>query len=84
MKAWCIDDCEWVAAETAEEARDWYQTVHNPGHVVEELPREAPLTQMMLWGDDPKTDKRVTFAEAIRRQLEAGEKPPMWLAGLDY
>lgn len=78
MKVWRLDDCDFVAAETLDEAIKWYEG-YTGNKVDPHDARESSLDTIMNTTEGPHDpdNERITFAEAIEREsrLESGSFP---------
>lgn len=78
MKVWKLDDCDFVAAETLDEAIKWYEG-YTGVKVDSDDASEASLETVMNTTEGPHDpdNERITFAEAIERErrLESGSFP---------
>lgn len=78
ISVWKLDDCDYVAAESQQEAVAWYTNL--TGVEVEDV-EAANLNMKGHTGegpDDPDSEF-ISFAEMIRRAQEAGQEFPMIL-----
>lgn len=81
-KVWKFDDCDYVAAETLDDALAWYK--NETGVEVEEW-EEASLDTKGYTGEVPGDGgETMTFAEMIRRAQEAKERFPQILGTDPY
>jgi hypothetical protein len=90
VKVFRMNDCDWVAAPTLEEAKDWYQQTFRPTDDEADLfdgPSEVDDTHMngMLFRDEdgPETLTR-TFREQLNLMIERGESFPAFFASTEY
>lgn len=75
MRVWKLQDCEYVAAETSEQATHWYCRIFGEDPDLEEI-EEIPLMQKVNAAKEGEPMRLITFAEAIRELQEQGEKFP--------
>lgn len=97
MKVWRFDDCDYVAAETLEQAREWYVREHFcdiEGRLTEhgaawiaDMEVEGPLdletNHMNTEEPGEPGNERITFAEGIRRHSTSGGTFPAVLCSSD-
>lgn len=75
-RAFLMDDCDFVAAQSAEEAQEWYFNFCG----VEVKEAEPVSLQTTFRTDEDPGAPRMTFAAAIAEELAAGETEPFYLA----
>ncbi len=67
MKVFLIDDCDYVAAETAEAAIEWYRReIHDEVEECDEVSLDLEVNEAEE-GDPPEI---ITFREMIERDLQ--------------
>ena len=71
MKVFLIDDCDYVAAETAEAALEWYRReIHDEAEEAQEASLDLEVNEAEDDGDPPEM---ITFAAIIERDLKVPE-----------
>jgi len=87
MKIFSMNDCDWVAAETLEDAkafylRDCWSGVEDEGTFDD--PHEVPADKMqtMIFHSDEHGD--LTFQQELDRQIANGGKFPAFFASTEY
>jgi hypothetical protein len=87
-----MNDCDWVAAETAEDAIKFYldmisvkDTPEDRAEYLEEpieaLPQEA-MDRLRFY--DPDNDIRCSFTEQLAKELARGQTFPAFFASTEY
>lgn len=92
IKVWLIDDCDYIAAATAEEAiayeiRECFTLADGTVDLGHEITAEGPIdpTGKMYLGEPGDADEEhITLAEAIYRHGQAGGTFPHLLASTEY
>lgn len=81
MKVWKLNDCEYVAAESFDDAELWYH--REVGEPIEEWEEVQPSVTMNAAeeGEPPRT---VTFQQRVEELRLSGEKFPAILAWGSY
>lgn len=88
MKVFCMNDCDWMAAETLEEAKASYlKDYWGGGKEHEDEAFDAPyeltpeqMEKMMFQGDD----YTCSFQEELNNQVAAGQTFPCFFASTEY
>ena len=91
IKVFSMNDCDWVAAETLEEAKSWYKdfcsSSSDPDEEVFDDPHEVSSEDMKkLKFNDEDGSKPVTrtFQEQLDRIVDRGEPFPLFFASSEY
>jgi len=82
MKVFFLDECDYVAAETLDDALDWYKRETGAPDIEEWS--EVALDQTFWTGEIMGDGEELTFAEAIRLAHENKERFPQILATDSY
>jgi len=69
MKVFLICDCEYVAAETLEEAVDWYKEEIEAGVDVNDC-YEVELSSLVNEAEEGEEPRIITLAEMLKRDME--------------
>lgn len=92
MKIFRMNDCDWVAAESLEDAFDvpeaqlgfsrdeWKDLCDDPKELTEEELDSHQFTP------DPydKSNAKISFREELNRRIQLGEKFPQFFASTEY
>ena len=81
MHVWKLQDCEYIAAETLDQAVNWYRGMFGEDPDPE-LIEEIPLTDKVNAAEEGELVQLITFAEAVIELQGKGEKLPM-IVGFD-
>jgi hypothetical protein len=79
IQVWKFDDCDYVAAETLEQAREWYEReiTMQPVEEVEDASLDQQYETADIEGDEPS--RVLTARDYIAEKLAAGETFPQIL-----
>jgi hypothetical protein len=88
IKIFGMNDCDWVAARTIEEARDFYRTFVGKAAFEEYEeegcePHEEQRINNLPYTDD-EHPQPITFAEQLQRMIASGEQFPAFFATTEY
>jgi len=86
VRVWKMDDCDWVAAETLDEAiKEW------ESHVGLSAAEESLDPHLMSWKEmdahtfhDPETGTTRSFSAELRNRVRRGEKFPQFFASTEF
>jgi hypothetical protein len=78
IRVWMMDDCDYIAARTGEEAREWYGKFLT-GVEVEEVTEVGDDLEFKEGDAHDESLPTVTAREAIDRRIANGESFPCYL-----
>ena len=78
IRVWMMDDCDYVAARTGDEAREWY-TQWLKGTAVEEVTEAGDDIEFREGDAHDESLPIVTARDVIDRRIAAGETFPCYL-----
>jgi hypothetical protein len=85
IKVFQINDCDWVAAQSMDEAKSFYLTQMNPD---EDFSDSCELTpedmDRVRFHDEDKPDEVVSFRQQLDAMIAAGEIFPQFFASTEY
>lgn len=89
IKVWTMNDCDWVAAGTLEEAREYYKEITGMDHDEcnfddgSEEPISDEAMDKMKFHDEGLPEP-ITFRQQLDRLLAQGQQFPMFFASTEY
>jgi hypothetical protein len=95
IKVFQVNDCDWVAAETLEDALAFYAKEFFAGDLEEAFPdgeseaaeaaevTDAGMDRLKFHDDDDRSITR-TFREELQRRIDAGDTFPQFFASTEY
>jgi hypothetical protein len=87
MRVFAMNDCDWVAAETLEDAIKTYAQMIGTGFDPEDdlsdphALTDEQMDKLMFTDED---EKKRTFREQLNRMIEAGEELPGFFATTEF
>jgi hypothetical protein len=79
-----VNDCDWVAAETVEEAKEWYKKEFGSDDADVEEARELTDKEMeTLSFKDEDQNRKHSFKEQLELMREAGISFPAYFASTE-
>lgn len=89
VKVFQLNDCDWVAAETLDEATQWYrdrsgvdyETVDDPWELSDE---DMDRLQFHETDDNDRFLEKISFRVALARRLAEGWQAPFLFASTEH
>ena len=85
MKVFAMNDCDWMAADTLDEAKALYLKEY--GEEVDEDARpltDAEMDSLVFVETDSLPERRCTFREELERRVASGQEFPQFFASTEY
>ena len=85
MRVFKLNEYDWVAAETMEEAIEWYlkETGLSREDAIDE-PEEEEYLDSKMRVDEAMDSEQITLKEQISRHIQAGEPFPLLLCSTEF